>query len=352
MALKRYHAVQKVFSEVEDDQYDFHGYSLRRFTLNVYIDLLPWEDQLRSHPSYVSSAIAAAEIYIRVHDDPSIATKSSTSHLTGAEKKAKKKAKKAAVKSREEASRKTPPTSTNDDKGLEPAPTKDEDPDGMKLLQSQDPLERAAKFLAPLCLLAKDNVDAWIAIYDVAIRRKKYLQAVRALTHAKALDGDHPGLHVRLVDLRKNVSSLPQTPPSPIGPVLTSILAKLLPDGLPLETFNSQYLQQHSTSGKAILASAKVLSLLGSPLEEIESTVFGVLNPETQLDTNTAQDVRTFLKDLKSTREEEFRIAFEKKFELSTVFKTQEEIVALRRKAFAHVDEKKDEDNDEVEVAS
>lgn len=37
MALKRYHAIQKVFSEIEDDQYDFHGYSLRKFTVNIYL---------------------------------------------------------------------------------------------------------------------------------------------------------------------------------------------------------------------------------------------------------------------------------------------------------------------------
>jgi hypothetical protein len=54
MALKRYAAVQKVrgagsrsqskaeslsqaFNEFEDDQYDFHGYSLRKFTINIYM---------------------------------------------------------------------------------------------------------------------------------------------------------------------------------------------------------------------------------------------------------------------------------------------------------------------------
>ena len=54
MALKRYVAVQKVrdvrshcqlkaealrqtFNEFEDDQYDFHGYSLRKFTINIYM---------------------------------------------------------------------------------------------------------------------------------------------------------------------------------------------------------------------------------------------------------------------------------------------------------------------------
>ena len=54
MGLKRYVAVQKVrdarshrqskaealsqtFNEFEDDQYDFHGYSLRKFTINIYL---------------------------------------------------------------------------------------------------------------------------------------------------------------------------------------------------------------------------------------------------------------------------------------------------------------------------
>lgn len=84
----------------------------------------------------------------------------------------------------------------------------------MKLLQVQDLLERAAKWLAPLGTLAKGNLNAWIVIYDVAVRRsksgprpwrmshadrrtEKYLQAVKALNSAHALDADHPELHVR-----------------------------------------------------------------------------------------------------------------------------------------------------------
>ena len=37
MALKRYTAIQKRFDEFEDDQFDFHGYSVRKFTINVYL---------------------------------------------------------------------------------------------------------------------------------------------------------------------------------------------------------------------------------------------------------------------------------------------------------------------------
>ena len=63
--------------------------------------------------------------------------------------------------------------SANEDKGLDVVPPKDDDPDGMKLLQAADRLERAAKFLNPLTTLAPKNIDVWIAIYDVAIRRSK-----------------------------------------------------------------------------------------------------------------------------------------------------------------------------------
>ena len=65
-------------------------------------------------------------------------------------------------------------SASGEDKGLEPAPAKDDDPEGTKLLKAGDPLERAAKFLAPLFTLAKDNVDVWTAIYDVAVRRSKF----------------------------------------------------------------------------------------------------------------------------------------------------------------------------------
>jgi peptide alpha-N-acetyltransferase len=61
-------------------------------------------------------------------------------------------------------------------------------------------------------------------------------------------------------------------------------LTQLLPEQLSLETYNSQYLQRHSTSVQAILAAAKVLYTLQSPLEEIEATIFTALAVEAKLD--------------------------------------------------------------------
>jgi NMDA receptor-regulated protein 1 len=61
--------------------------------------------------------------------------------------------------------------STNEDKGLDLTPQKDDDPDGIKLLTSPEPLERAWKLLSPLLRLPINNIDVWISVYDVAVRR-------------------------------------------------------------------------------------------------------------------------------------------------------------------------------------
>jgi len=29
--------MMQVFDEIEDDQFDFHGYNLRKFTINIYL---------------------------------------------------------------------------------------------------------------------------------------------------------------------------------------------------------------------------------------------------------------------------------------------------------------------------
>ncbi|OBZ77517.1 N-alpha-acetyltransferase 16, NatA auxiliary subunit [Grifola frondosa] len=316
LALKRYMAVQKVFDEIEDDQFDFHGYSLRKFTVNVYIDMIIWEDHLRSHPAYVYSAIAASQV----------------SNLTDAEKKAKKKAKKAAHKVHEE---------TKKNKGLEPGPVKDDDPDGTKLMKAPDLLERAAKLLKPLSTLAAKNIDVWIAIYDVSVRRKKYLQAVKALNHARSLDPANPELHIRIVHLRNTITALSELPPAPVSPVLSAAISTLLPDELSLEVFNSQYLQQHPGDAKVTLAAAKVSRILGAPREEVESAVFGVLADEEHLTIKAscgylfrklfvAQSVLELLNEIHSPRADEFRAACDAKFELSTLFKPASEILAMR----------------------
>ncbi|KZT28069.1 N-terminal acetyltransferase A, auxiliary subunit [Neolentinus lepideus HHB14362 ss-1] len=327
MALKRYTAIQKVFNDYEDDQFDFHSYSIRKFTILIYLNMIHWEDRLHSFPAYPEAALAASQIYVRLHDDPDlVASLTAPAALTDAEKKAKNKAKKAAHK--QEDPKKAANALSNEDKGLEPEPAKDDDPDGTKLLQATDKLEKAAAWLAPLTRLDKDNIHVWIAVYDVSVRRNKWLQAIRALNHARSLDSEHPELHLRLVDLRKRDPSSACAPA--IEPAVTAALQELIPDEVSLETYNSQYLQKHSTSPRAILSCARALHRLEAPMEEVENQLFTLFNADVDLDVKTLLAALTFLKEIKSSRAEMFGTSCDSRFELSTAFKSQAELATLR----------------------
>ena len=50
-----------------DDQLDFHSYCMRTFTLRSYVDMIRFEDQLRSQDAYFKAALQA----IRVSDHDS-----------------------------------------------------------------------------------------------------------------------------------------------------------------------------------------------------------------------------------------------------------------------------------------
>ena len=72
---------------------------------------------------------------------------------------------------------------TPNDKDLDPPPPKDDDPEGLKLLGSADVLERASKLLHPLTTLAPNNIDVWITVYDVSMRRSEDLFLLNPLSN-------------------------------------------------------------------------------------------------------------------------------------------------------------------------
>lgn len=90
-------------------------------------------------------------------------------------------------------------------------------------------------------------------------------------------------------------SALPQPPPAPIGPIFAEFSSQLLPDEVSLETFNSEYLQRHSTSAPAILAAAKVQFKLNAPREEVEGTIFTILGDGVRLDVKVSSSFSGFV---------------------------------------------------------
>ncbi|KAF8605746.1 N-terminal acetyltransferase A, auxiliary subunit [Ceratobasidium sp. AG-I] len=326
MALKRFNAIAQVFEDIWDDQYDFQSYCLRRYTLSTYAETIEWEDRIREHPAYRKAAVEASKIYIRLHDDPGLVA-ACTPKLSAEEKKAKAKATKAASKE--------PKKVANAPKEEEIQPPKDDDPDGLKLFGHAKPLEQASKLLKPLETLKVQDVDVWLTIYDIAMRRQKYLQALRALNVVKSISPDHYELHWRVVDFRLQTSS--EKIASSLDASVTSVISESLSSLIPLqqspEAFNTEYLQRATAPRAKIGGALAVLKIQGQDAgkAEAEDLIFQIAHPEAKASIQDCLDGLRVLQDvLKSAKVDEFKAASVNLFPLSTAMKSDQELETLR----------------------
>ncbi|GKY99467.1 hypothetical protein MPSEU_000901100 [Mayamaea pseudoterrestris] len=207
-SLKKYAAVLKHFEDIRDDQFDFHGYCLKKVTFRSYVDMLRFEDSLFGQEYYVKAALGTIHIYLVLYDRPIISESDEPDYslMTSAERKKAKaiarKKKKASVKVEADVHEiseangnhaKAPSAKTEATSFIEI------DPLGKDLL-AKDPLLEASKLSAVLVYSAPRNIDSWIARYDVAIRRKKVMMSLQSLYKARSIDPANAALFTRTVD--------------------------------------------------------------------------------------------------------------------------------------------------------
>ena len=180
LALKRFHSINDIFEIWQEDQFDFHLFSLRKGQIRAYVDMIRWEDGLREHPFFTRAAINAANTYVQLHDKPQLAQTSFTNGVNGdmskldkaERKKAQKKARKDQEKKEQEEAEKKDAKKTAGNVGADGEIKKeDKDPTGEKLLQTTDPLTDAMRFVTPLLEYSPKNLEAQQAGFEVFIRR-------------------------------------------------------------------------------------------------------------------------------------------------------------------------------------
>ena len=185
LALKRFTAIYNIFDVWQEDQFDFHSFSLRKGQIRAYVDMVRWEDHLREHPFYSRAAVPAVKAYIALYDNPQLAHGPLTNGMHSAvdlekmdsneRKKVMKKAKrdqqkqeKVDAEKRDAKKTSTAGTDQNGDKKKE-----DTDPLGKLLAETADPLKDAMKFLGPLLEFSPKNIEAQNVGFEVFIRRSK-----------------------------------------------------------------------------------------------------------------------------------------------------------------------------------
>lgn len=177
LALKRFTAIADIFEVWQEDQFDFHSFSLRKGQIRAYVDMIRWEDHLRNHPFFTRAALSATDLYIKLHDNPDLA-QGDKPDLTNLDPSERKKALKKLQREQEkvkkaEADRKAAAQAKATAPKNEDGETKkeDTDPNGEKLLATKEPLEAALRFLRPMIELSPRNIDAQNIGFKVQLRR-------------------------------------------------------------------------------------------------------------------------------------------------------------------------------------
>ncbi len=245
-ALKKFTAVDRHFADIIEDQFDFHNYCLRKVTLRAYVSLLRFEDSIRGHDYYERAAVGLIKVLLQIADLPAhekyvysgehsdiqgFATMTEAEQKKAISKKKKRQAKEKskggqgntsgaapkkggkAKKSGAKGSGKKPTeakangtnkTETKANGTSNNAPEKpqgfmDVDPDGSglvkTLLESKDvgPLEKALGYVRELETHRSDKLVTHLLAFEIASRRGRWLQALRAVKRAQKIDKDDPG---------------------------------------------------------------------------------------------------------------------------------------------------------------
>ncbi|XP_071786525.1 N-alpha-acetyltransferase 15, NatA auxiliary subunit-like [Asterias amurensis] len=268
-ALKKCHEVDRHFTEIIEDQFDFHTYCMRKMTLRSYVSLLRLEDVIRTHIFYFKAAKIAIEVYVHVHDKPledldkeedldmenlsDKELKKIRSKQRRAQKKAQKKEEE--TKGKVGGDNKTQGGKNKHDPDLDGPKEEELVPD--KLARVDKPLEQAIHFLKPLQTLAKNRIQTHLLAFEIYLRKDKLLLMLQAVKRGHSLEPTNAVLHECLVKLALKVNERADIA-APVQTVLSGELERLL-QGKDLKQFNEDFISAHQMSQEHRIIGAKCL---------------------------------------------------------------------------------------------
>ncbi|KAL8808631.1 MAG: hypothetical protein Q9200_004175 [Gallowayella weberi] len=269
LALKRFMCVYDIFEIWQEDQFDFHTFSMKKGQIRAYIDMVKWQDHLREHPFFSRAAISAVKVYIRLFDDPHLRDQSlhgmngNLERMSPSElKKAQKKARKAQEKQEQADAGKADAKKTAGVGADGEAKKDDNDPKGAKLVGTAEPLADAMKFLTPLLEFSPQNLAAQQVGFEVFLRRKKYLLALRCLLAAQSIKSSQPIYHEQAIRLRHTLKSLSEPLTPKVSQVLEAEFSSLVSPDADLLKLNTDYLAENSDSATHVQACLRVRQFL------------------------------------------------------------------------------------------
>ncbi|KAK3219688.1 hypothetical protein Dsin_013658 [Dipteronia sinensis] len=271
-ALKKFLAVEKHYADITEDQFDFHSYCLRKMTLRAYVEMLKFQDRLHSHSYFHKAAAGAIRCYIKLYDSPPKSTTEDdddkSNLLPSKKKKLKQKQRKAEARAKKEAEGKNEESSASgvSKSGKRHVKPVDPDPHGEKLLQVEDPMLEATKYLKLLQKSSPNSLETHLFSFEVNMRKQKILLAFQAVKQLLRLDAENPDSHRCLIRFFHKVDSM-SAPVTDAEKLIWSVIEAERPaisqlqEKSLIET-NKSFLNKHGDSLMHRAAAAEMLYVL------------------------------------------------------------------------------------------
>ena len=342
-ALKKCYEIDRHFTEIVEDQFDFHTYCMRKMTLKSYVSLLRLEDELRAHKFYEKTAKIAIETLIQLFDKPLAESKNNNDNnadeLDPSElKKRLNKAKKAKRKAEQEKAAIEQDKKKKDlfnknkkkDDDVETSTKEDLIPD--KLARTENPLEEAEKFLEPLMTLSPNKVNTHLLAFEVYYRKGKVLLMLRSILKALKIEPESIKLHscmVRFLDfVAKNKADMRDA----LKKVLDASMPAQL-KGNTAEELNARFLGENASDAEGLLVGLKLCvkitpSEAGSSVKLL--TEIGA-SSSTKMKSGTCREILDAFTNGVFGLEgqaaaQDFKVACRRRFPLSQFFKDKQDI--------------------------
>ncbi|XP_013092787.2 N-alpha-acetyltransferase 15, NatA auxiliary subunit-like [Biomphalaria glabrata] len=275
-ALKKCHEIDRHFTEIIEDQFDFHTYCMRKMTLRSYVGLLRLEDSLRSHPFYSRIAILALEIYLHLYDHPLTDTDHdsdvNSENLSPSElKKMKRKQRKAQKKAELEKEKLKAEQEKRDQNKNKAADgemdgPKEEELVPDKLARTEDPLEQAIHFLKPLQMLTPKCIVTHVMAYEIYSRKGKLLLMLQSIKRGVLADRNNPQFHICLIHFLQYVKDKGEI--SEPAKSVINLEMKNIYQGKTALQLNEEFLAANSDSLEHRLAGARMMYKLDRSRQE------------------------------------------------------------------------------------
>jgi len=363
-SLKKCIEIDRHFTEIIEDQFDFHTYCMRKMTLRNYIDLLRLEDELRSHKFFKRAAHCAINVYLRLYDSPlkeadslnvidaENMDPSELKKLKNKQKKAKRKAEQEKQSQQQAAARKELHNKSQKMRNEEDGESVQKDelvPE--KLERPEDPLGEAVKFLVPLQQFAAKDLNTHLLAFEIYYRKGKPLLMLQSVKRALTISSTDPRVIGCVLRLQHLVQDKKVPMKAPVVQVLEKatesiFVYKSVKDG------TDQFMQKNDKDLEHIFVGAQLMALLNP------SNTEKAVKLTTQLDSSLSgvsiqlcSEILDSLKDGKFGAEgvscaDDYRRKCASHFEMSSLF--SDSVPAAAAAAASADDNSNQQEGDEV----